>query len=450
MKRSSATILFAATIGLTLLLLTATAAGADFLPTDFTSDTYCSSCHDVLHQQWQTSMHAKSFDDEIYQNTLNLAVSDLGGADNADAKSLQLFCLGCHVPIGKLTGDLPPKNAISASGISCDFCHTVSGTTGIGNGSFVNTPGNVKRGPYFDALSTAHDTTLSTLHTTSEFCGMCHDVYHPTNGLPLEQTYTEWKNGPYAAKNVQCQHCMMGQIKGTQAANTGPVREVVFAHVFAGGNFTLGNKDEALKRLRSAATIKLTTDKAKAKPGDVIKVNVALTNSGAGHKLPTGLTETRDMRLVVTAVDGAGTKTDIFEEKFGTVMEDDKGVHDGSVPVWRAVKIFSDNRLSPLETRKYTQNVKVPDSAQTTYTIEAALKYRSATQTSTDAINMAQLPFTVMAAANKVVTLPGGETAPASTQTPLPWYVWAGVILVILLFVVGSLTLWRRAKRPKK
>jgi len=274
MKRRTRLTVSALTAGIAVLCLTAGASGANPSPTDFQLDSYCRGCHTTLHSQWNTSMHSKAFEDDIYQKTLSLAVTDLGGSNNADAKSLQLFCLSCHVPIGKVTGDLPPTTTASASAVSCDFCHTVSGTSGIGNASFISTPGDVKRGPYFDAISPAHDTTLSTLHTQSEFCGMCHDVYHPTNGLPLEQTYTEWKNGPYAAQNVQCQHCMMGEMRNTKAASSGPKREVVFAHFFAGGNFVLGNKNESLKRLKSAATVKLSTDKTDAKPGDTVRVDV--------------------------------------------------------------------------------------------------------------------------------------------------------------------------------
>lgn len=378
-------------------------------------------------------MHAKAYSDEIYRKTVAYAVSDLGGADNPEAQAIQAFCLSCHTPIGTLIGDIPPKSAIAASGINCDFCHTVEEMDGIGNAAYVSSPGNVKRGPFVDAISPSHDTTLSTLHSRSEFCGGCHDVYHPTNGLPLEQTYTEWKNGPYAAENVQCQHCMMGEIKNAQAASMGPKRPVIFGHTFAGGNFVLGNKDEALKKLRSAATITIKTDKTDAKPGDEIKIDVTLTNSGAGHKLPTGLTEARDMRLVISAKDQAGKSTEIFEEKFRTILEDAAGNHEG-VQVWRAVKIYSDNRLAPRESKAYTQSYKLPEDAAGNYTFEATLKYRSATKEATELINMKELPFAVMTNKFVSVSLPGGERKTTTKSTNgVSWLIWVGIALFLIL-----------------
>ncbi len=447
MNRRARLFLSIATTTIVMLCSTAPASGATASPSAWQLDSYCRGCHTTLHNQWKTSMHAQAFEDEIYQKTLNLAVTDLGGPGNADAKALQVFCLSCHVPIGKLANDLPPTTASSATAISCDFCHTVSGTTGIGNASFINTPGDVKRGPYFDAISPAHDTTLSTLHTQAEFCGMCHDVYHPTNGIPLEQTYTEWKNGPYAAKNVQCQHCMMGEMRDTQAADSGPKRKVVFAHFFAGGNFIKGNKDEALKRLKSAATVKLVTDKGNAKPGDAVRIDVTVTNSGAGHKIPTGLTETRDMRLVIMAISATGEQTKVFEEKFGTVMEDAAGKHDGTVPVWRAVKIFSDNRLAPKETRVYNETFTIPKGAKASYRFAAALKYSPANQESTDAISMKRLPYTVMASAAQTIVLPGKlPVAPVKSTRSVPWFVWVGIAAVIVIFVAGSWMIRRKSE----
>lgn len=426
-------------------LVSSSAFAAEFTAADFIGDAYCRGCHSMLHDQWRTSMHAKSYSDEVYRKTVDFAVSDMGGSESADGRTIQSFCLTCHTPIGTLIGEIPPKSQIAASGINCDFCHTVEDTNGIGNASYVSSPGNVKRGPYVDAISPSHDTTLSTLHTRSEFCGMCHDVYHPTNGLPLEQTYTEWKNGPYAAENVQCQHCMMGEIRNTQAAIQGPKREVVFGHVFAGGNFTLGNKDMALKRLRSAATISIKTDKKNAKPGDTVKVDVKLTNSGAGHKLPTGLTEARDMRLVVSAKYANGKSQDLFEEKFGTVLEDAAGKHDGTVQVWRAVKVFSDNRIAPRESKDFTNSFTIPEKAAGAYTFEATLKYRSANQETTENLNIKPMAFTVMTTKSAVVTLPGGEVKPkTSAAKGVSWLVWAGIVVFLILVAAVFMMLRRK------
>ncbi|MBE3120005.1 MAG: hypothetical protein IMZ50_14780 [Candidatus Atribacteria bacterium] len=406
--------------------------------------SYCNGCHTTLYDQWRKSAHAEAVTDDLFQKEVAHAVDDLGGPDNPDARAIKAFCLKCHSPIGNIIGEMPPKSSVAMSGVSCDFCHTVSSTSGIGNGSFVNTPGNVKRGPYVDAISPVHETTLSVLHSQSEFCGMCHDVYHPTNGLPLEQTYTEWKNSPYPAKNQQCQHCMMTEMKNVSAASQGPKRPVVFGHRFAGGNFTGGNKDEAIKLLKSAAKIEVSTDRTSAKPGDKVFITAKVTNVGAGHMIPTGLTEVHDVWLEISAVDKDGKSNKVYSERYTTVMEDAQGKHDGTVPVWRAVKIYSDNRLAPNEPKTYEKPYTIPAGKQGHYIMVATLNYRSASKETTSALKMATMPSIAIAIAEKKVMLPGGEAATEQTTTGAPaWIIWGGIGIVLILVFVGSVMLMR-------
>ncbi|MFA5867171.1 MAG: multiheme c-type cytochrome [Actinomycetota bacterium] len=433
-------------IFLTALVLSASpaASAAQYSAKDFMEPSYCSGCHTTLYNQWKHSAHARAVTDELFQKQVAYAVEDLGGPDNPEAQAIRAFCFDCHSPIGKMIGEVPPKSSIAMSGVSCDFCHTVSGTNGIGNASFVNTPGNVKRGPFVDAISEVHETTLSVLHTQSEFCGMCHDVYHPINGLPLEQTYTEWKNSPYPAKNRQCQHCMMPQMKNVSIASEGPKRPVVFGHTFAGGNFAEGDKTGAIKLLKKAAKIEVATDRTSAKPGDKVFITVKVTNTGAGHMIPTGLTEVRDVWLEIIAVDKDGQKDKVYNERYTTVLEDAQGKHDGTVPMWRAVKIYSDNRLAPNETKTYEKTYKIPAGKQGHYTMVATLNYRTASTEITRALKMKTKPSVAMAIAQKKVMLPGGETASDKTTTGAPaWIIWGGTAVVLLLVFIGSILLMR-------
>ena len=57
-----------------------------------------------------------------------------------------------------------------------------------------------------------HECVESPLHLTSELCASCHQVFHYETHTPLEATYTEWKNGPYAVNNIHCQDCHMVEI----------------------------------------------------------------------------------------------------------------------------------------------------------------------------------------------------------------------------------------------
>jgi hypothetical protein len=102
---------------------------------------------------------------------------------------------------------------ISSNGVYCEVCHNISASTGIGNAPFVLTPRKygrpLKFGPFKDARSPYHDTEYSELHTTSTLCGICHNVTHPINRLPIERAYDEWRDSPYAAQGIGCQECHM-------------------------------------------------------------------------------------------------------------------------------------------------------------------------------------------------------------------------------------------------
>jgi hypothetical protein len=223
-------------------------AGAPFFPsrastggrmvsaTDFESPEICTACHAEIFTQWRGSMHSNAWFDPVYRAALNMISQASGG--RADR-----FCMGCHTPIGVVSKEARLDGAgmstQASSGVQCEFCHNVSATSGIGNGSYVLTPKlhgrSLKFGPYRDALSAYHDTAYSKLHTLSEFCGDCHNVTHPFNRLPIERTYTEWRDSAYSGAGIQCQDCHMQPVKG-RASPLGRARDKVYQHYFVGGN----------------------------------------------------------------------------------------------------------------------------------------------------------------------------------------------------------------------
>ena len=64
-------------------------------------------------------------------------------------------------------------------------------------------------------------------------------------------------------------------------------------------------------------------------------MTVTITNVGAGHYLPTGLTEVRQMWLQVVAVDENGKETELGKRVFGTELKDKNGKYP--VELWDAV-----------------------------------------------------------------------------------------------------------------
>ncbi|MDY0340028.1 MAG: multiheme c-type cytochrome [Coriobacteriia bacterium] len=359
-------------------------------------------CHAGLVDQWSPSMHAKALSDPIYLYEVKLG-------DEATDGALGPYCNSCHSPIavmaGELTGiDHSMVTPAGAEGVTCDFCHQVSGTEGevIGNVSTAVTGDGVKLGPIADPQSgTAHQSAASDFHKTAEFCGNCHDVHHPVNGIPLEATYTEWKNGPYAAEGTVCQDCHMtpgpGVIKPREgkAAASGPVREDVAMMTFAGANVALGDAARAEERLQAAARLDL--DVPEIMESGEVSVKTTITNVGAGHYLPTGLTDIRQMWLEVTATDADGKELMSERRDFGTVLKDAEGKYP--VLLWEAVGFQSDDRIAPRESTSNDYSFAMTEGA---VTVKAALYYRSCSEYIAEASGV-EVPTTTMVEVTKTV-----------------------------------------------
>ena len=366
---------------------------------DFEPPEDCGECHEQLYQQWEGGMHANAWKDPAYTALHHLASKETDGL-------VDRYCVGCHTPIGVLVGEVKTGQGFAVSelsqkGVQCDFCHTVSGSKGIGNVAAISSPGPIKRGPFKDSESPAHQTAYSELHTRAEFCGMCHDVYHPVNGLPLEKTYTEWAEGPYPARGVKCQDCHMtpGVTKfqknpGTAALIGAPEREHIWTHKIVGANASmaalLGFKDHsqaALERLRAAATVEVLSP-GQARAGDLATVKVKVTNVGAGHFLPTGLTESREMWLEVIVSGPAGEKllhSGKVDEKgdldpeavlYHTVFANAKGEPVGA-RVWEADYLLWDHRIPPLGYALERFAFQIPPGMKGECQVQAKLLYRS-------------------------------------------------------------------------
>lgn len=415
----------------------------------------CGGCHEEIYAQWNGSMHSMAHKDPVYEKLFIMASRETNSTFDA-------FCTKCHASIDYLAGNIPSKDnynvsKISEKGVSCDFCHTVNASSGIGNGAFISSPGRIKRGPFNDSnYSTFHSTAYSDLLTRAEFCGMCHDVRHPFNGLALENTYTEWKEGPYN-ETTPCQHCHMtpGVTKFVpnpgRAAAGAPIRENIFTHYFIGGNAMLpgllGSAEHerlAKERLKSAAKLEIENIDL---VNDSLNLRLRVTNTGAGHKLPTGLTEARMIWLDIDVRDASG-KT-IFRSggtdengyvdhdavKYHTVFGDANGA--STEKVWLADKILSDNRIPPKGHSIEYYNFTIPRDAKKPVTISARLNYVSASQELSDLLfgeGKVRPPVIEMASANYTLYASAAKESAGFT-----------FVLVILAFYITARfsKLWR-------
>lgn len=370
-----------------------------FTANDFLAPDQCAMCHTLQHDQWQGTMHDLATEDPFYLRVVKIAREDIPGIDD--------YCSACHSPIAKLTGQDPldPENLSGpeAHGINCDFCHTVSGMRQLFNSGYESSPGNVKRGPFGTEDNMFHESELSELHDSAEFCGMCHDVNHPVNGLALESTYSEFIDGPYPAEDYKCQTCHMtpGLIEHEDfpgvIANGQDEYDHIWTHWFVGANAwipeMLGNDkpaEIARKRLSMAAEVAIANASL---DGGTLSFDVAVTNSGAGHKLPTGVTEERQIWLEVRVLDTDGGELANFGvlDADGNIPEDTMilgtlfGDADGNPThkIWFAETVLWDRRIAPRETD--TEHYTV-DGAADAAAIEVQLYYRSSHQSFVDKV----------------------------------------------------------------
>jgi len=351
----------------------------------FTTSTVCMTCHGGYDaatepgKNFQGSMMAQAMRDPLFLACLAIA--------EQDAPSSGDLCLRCHTPIGWMGGRSQPTGGgqllpSDRDGVACDVCHRMTDPiykpgispiedqavlsfltpshipTNYAGGQYVADPDPRKRGPFNDTVA-PHSVVTSGFHRTADFCGTCHDVSNPVftkvaDGdyapgpldappasmdseqlLPLERTYSEWKNSAYVtgvyapefAGNKAdgivstCQDCHMRDVSGKGCNDpAAPTRPDLPLHDMTGGNAWLGPiigtlyptetdatalaaaSVRAVETLKKAAVVGLTF----ASEGDSFRAIVTVTNR-TGHKLPTGYPEGRRMWIHLTARDAVGT-----------------------------------------------------------------------------------------------------------------------------------------------
>jgi hypothetical protein len=370
-----------------------------FAPDTFEDPGVCAGCHDEIHEAWSTSMHAFAWTDPWYQADFQRAHAETGGATD-------MVCGPCHAPIAARTGQLPPADGsafddVSRQGISCDFCHTVSGLATTSNMGHVSAPGAVKRGPRNDASPMYHEATFSDLHTKAEFCGSCHMVVHPSSGVAIIDTYEDWKHNAYGKEGITCQQCHMTPTPGVgrnpgRAAAMGPERDHVAFHGFVGGSaFVQGERGNTAQArlaqdvLRAAATVEVG---GTVSDEGLLEFTVDVHNVGAGHKIPTGTTYIRKMWLEVTVRDdegkavyrsghvGENNHVDAGAAFFRLLFVNDKGELTGKS--WQAKAIGYDRRIPAKGSEREVYRIPLPGRGA--YDVTTRLMYRSFAQQTLD------------------------------------------------------------------
>jgi Cytochrome c554 and c-prime len=353
----------------------------------YPSPESCGSCHTEIYQNWQQSLHASSATDEAY-----LAVKELFAFERGEP-AVRL-CAGCHAPVALMTGEVGLYNRESASsrqGVSCAFCHTVDASHG-GNGAYTSNPSRVRAYlgvPWsnFHTSTTSSSTTSSSTPVSSsapssplegvakwlvyqkpdahkedmrspalatgQVCQSCHQF--TINGVAVQDTWNEWKTSSFARQGTTCQSCHFsasGDPKRLEPGEiaTGRSRNHVWKHALGGGSTTVAG------RASSNVTYLKNSLQLEAKRSDS-KLEIKVSNIGAGHSIPTGVTDLRELWLEVTAFDARG-KT-VFssgvQDAAGVLPRDTRLFHATLLDardrkleqhdIWRVAKLGSDTRI---------------------------------------------------------------------------------------------------------
>lgn len=394
------------------LSLVATGDGKPVAPESFGVLDDCSVCHARHAEEFDGSLHSVAHHDSLYRAFAEMARREAG-------EEVYAYCSGCHAPGSVVSGLVPgtPESEVPdnlKAGVQCDVCHQVSALSHStspwgepGNGSLVFTPGRAKaaRSATIKA-NPAHEARQAEFLGTSEFCAACHTVIHPFNGLRIEHTYDEWKNSVYAQHGIQCQDCHMRSVADarTVASTLQRVQPLgrssemssedrpISPHRFVGGNVDAervgGGADhaaEALERLKSAAKLGLEVQQL-GTAGSATVFTVLVENIGAGHSLPTSLTELREMWVHVRVVGEGGAV--LFESgaldehgevpreafRFGSQLLDRHG--KPTFKPWEAVTFGWKRTIAPKGVEK--ENFRFDAGQARVATIELRLLYRIA------------------------------------------------------------------------
>lgn len=203
----------------------------------------CRECHAQVYENWQNSRHREAFTNQLYKES--------------HAREPMEWCVNCHAPLA-LPESNPdrPVRVLASEGISCNVCHVRGGEV------------LVSQLPRNERLE--HKYRVVSGMNTSEMCAACHQFDFPDlhstqpgapvrfTGLPMQNTFEEWKNG--GLSGVSCQGCHL--LSGTSET-----------HSFPGGH--------NLRKLEQAFQVTVSRSSIGTARAEILMV-------GVGHNFPTG------------------------------------------------------------------------------------------------------------------------------------------------------------------
>ncbi|MBI2190943.1 MAG: hypothetical protein HYU36_03025 [Planctomycetes bacterium] len=306
----------------------------------------CGQCHPEIFNEWVTSRHSLSAPAaNPFFEAVRRRVSDESGSQAARD------CLSCHAPVAAALEDWDFEERISRWGISCDFCHSVTGMqASLHFPGFMIRSDNIKRGPYGDANPRGHQAEYSELHTRSRFCLECH---RDMLAGPAPLGCVSGADTPIHDDSISCQRCHMPAARRKVCTTRGiRERDDVFQHRWG------GSRDREM--LRQAASLQAEVRDS--------TLRVTLRSGFLAHPFPAG-PPFRLVAVQVHAQDARGQTVwrnwtsdpllEAPEAACARVLADEGG---RPVPFWRAQRTLRDSRLLPGENR--TLEIRLPPEAR--------------------------------------------------------------------------------------
>jgi len=366
-------------------------------------DYGCDTCHaSIIVAQWEANAHARAATNprffSMYNGTDTTGQPDVAPGYKLDFPNTAGKCANCHAPGAAankpFTADMNELSEVEANGVFCDFCHKTGGVyldpaTGL---PYHNVPGvmsmDLRRppdgqqmffGPFDDIPEP--DTYLP-LIKQGQFCAACHNFSFW--GTPIYQSFTEWLDSPYPAQGVHCQTCHMppdGVTTNFAPGHGGLERDpqTIPSH------FQFG----ALHPEFLQNTVTMTVQPAVI--GDRVRATVTITNTQAGHHVPTDH-PARHIILVVQATDDqqqelaqvagsvvpdwGGDMADRPGKTFAKVLRSLSTGQEPTAAYWTPTIVVSDNRIPALGVDTSVYEFAAPQAG--TVSVEATLTFRRA------------------------------------------------------------------------
>ncbi len=318
-------------------------------------------------------------------------------AERAEAAKATSYSLRGPSPVGMA--------GAAEEGVGCEFCHVVKAVRLDPNSQlpFSDAPGimslELRRPPeghkvFFGTISDPNreEVTYSPQMATSQACAACHygvmggvvANMRMTGGVTVYNSYGEWLDSPYSdpKSGKTCQDCHM------------PVKNAPSVPVDKGGVDRPGYRyhDHKMAGAGSRALMwnALTVDAVASREGDVIRVNVTVSNTNTGHAVPTDA-PIRSVMLLVEAFDAAGAALPMRDgpalpewtgdfagrpgRAYAKILKDLWTGESPTAAYWRQIELVEDTRIHPFKSDASQYTFAAPAGAAS---VKIRLIYRPA------------------------------------------------------------------------